>query len=61
MTSDFRSADPPGPRRGPRRPVGESMWVLSLKGRVYVTNPAVDVNFDRFNFNYEMRELRESA
>jgi len=61
MMSVFRSADPLGSRMDPWHPVGESMWVQNGKKRVLVTNPAADVNFDRFNFNYEMREIRESA
>jgi len=61
MMSAFRSADPPGPRMGPWHLVGESMSVLSRKGRVLVTNPAADVNSDRFDINYEMREIRKSA
>jgi len=54
MMSVFRSADPLGPRMDPWH--SESMWVQNGKRRVLVTNPAADVNFDRFNFNYEMRE-----
>jgi hypothetical protein len=61
MMSAFRSADPPGPRMDPWHPVGESMWGQNGKKRVLVTNPAADVNFDRFNINYEMREIRKSA
>ena len=45
----------------PWHPVGEAMGVQNVKKRVLVTNPAADVNFERFNFSYEMREIRESA
>jgi len=61
MMSVFRSADPLGPRMAPWHPFGESIWVQNGKKRVLVANPAADVNFDRFNFNYETREIRESA
>jgi hypothetical protein len=59
MMSIFRSADPPGVRKHPRHPVGESMWGQNAKRNFLVPNPAADVNFDRFNYNYEMHELRE--
>jgi hypothetical protein len=49
MMSAFRSADPLGPRMDPWQAVGESIWVQKAKRRVFVTNPASDVNFDRFN------------
>jgi hypothetical protein len=49
MMSAFHSADPLGPRMDPWQPVGESIWVQKVKRRVYVTNPAADVNFDPFN------------
>jgi len=61
MMSALRSADPLGPRMDPWHPVGEAMGVQNVKKRVLVTNPAADVNFDRSNFNYKMREIRESA
>jgi len=61
MMSVFRSADPLGPRMDPWHPVSESMWVQNGKKRVLVANPAADVNFHRFNFNYETGEIRESA
>jgi len=49
MMSAFRSTDPLGPRMDPWHPVGESRGVQNVKKRVLVTNPAADVNFDRFN------------